>query len=170
MLFGQFFHHPVAKNFCDDTRRRDGKGARITLDDGACRDQETRRTVPVHERGLGRMRQAFHRTAHGKHRGLEDIDIVNLCDAGLGNRDRNGAVMDLVKKRLALLLAQLLAVVEPLGHPIGVKDNRRGNHRPGKRAAPDFIHPAYRRVPLAREHGLEPPVRAGCHVNAIKFK
>ncbi len=75
------------------------KASPLTMASG--RDIEGGNAVSVDQHHHGLQAQALHRTAHGQHGGLKDVELVDLFHAGLGNAAAQGLGTDFIKQLFA---------------------------------------------------------------------
>jgi len=88
----------------------------------------------------GRHRETLERARHRQHRRLQDIELVNLGLAALGDRKmRTGN--DLQFKLRARLGGQFLAVIQSPDRVIIGKDDHRRHHRTREWPPARFIDP-----------------------------
>jgi hypothetical protein len=89
---------------------------------------------------FGRLQaQALHRAAHGQHRGLQDVEAVDLGHAGLSHAAAQGLGPDLVVERVAARGVSRLESARP-GWDEVIQNHRGRHHRPGQRAAAGLVH------------------------------
>lgn len=135
----QIGHDPVARDLGDDAGGGNGQHLAIALDDRLCRaGQIGGQAVAVDQQMVWGMWQGGDGAAHGKVCGVEDVQRVDLGRAGMADADLCRS-HDRVMQPRAGLRAQAFGIAQTLGDRIGAKPHGGGCHRPGQRAAPDFI-------------------------------
>ena len=87
-------HHPIARNFCDDTGRGDTEAQAIPLHDGRLRKRKKGDWPPVDQDMLGGAGQGHDGHAHGFVGGAQDIDLIDLQVIDHSDRPGNLAVTD----------------------------------------------------------------------------
>ena len=65
-------------------------------------DADLGQPVAVHQHLVRRQAQAFDGALHREHRGVQDVERVDLGDAGLGDAERQRVGADLVEQAVAL--------------------------------------------------------------------
>src|ERR1700682_3315996 len=132
---------------------------RVAVDDRTGVAAESRWAgVAVHPGLFGLYTEGLDCTAHGEHRGVKNVDPVDLLDASKGHRPRDGALLDARRQHYSALRAKNLGVGETVDPAHRVEDHRGGVNRAGERAAAGFVdaaddqlsrgHPAPRRRPF----------------------
>ncbi len=158
-LLRQIHHDAIAGDLGHDRRRRDRQRTGISLDHGkrgysiAGRDH-----IAVDQQVVRSARQPVDRAQHGQVTGAQDVDFVDLFDAGMSHR-HVGAGHDRVKNSGAPFGGQLLGIIQPLGDVARIQHHGGGRHGPGQRAAPHFIHPCHARGSLRKRARFQRIVR-----------
>jgi len=129
----------VARDLREDGRGGDGRHLGIAADDGLGVDTDVRQAVAVHQHPVRRQPQALDGALHREHGGVQDVELVDLGDAGLGDAERQRMRADLVEQAFAPGRAQQLGVVEALDALQVVEDHRGGHDRAGQRPAAGLV-------------------------------
>ena len=129
----------VAVHLGQNRRCRNGRHLGIAFDNRFSRNLQLRQTVAV-DQHQGRFEpQPLDRAAHGQQRCLQDVQLVDFFDAGLGNAAAQGPGADFIEKALAPFFSQDLGVRQPGNRLVDIEHHRSGNHRPGQRSAPGLV-------------------------------
>ena len=153
---------PVPMHLRQDGRGRDRLHPRVAPDDRLGRDAQHRQPVAVDQHPLRHQPQPFDRAAHRQHRGLQDVDAVDLLDARLADAAAQRLGADLVVEALARGRREQLRVGQATDAALVVEDHRRRHHRAGQRPAARLVDaghqadaaPAEREAELLRLRGL----------------
>lgn len=141
MIAGEGGHHPVPLDLGDDGGRGDRKRTSIPLHQrGGGAAQAGRRPVPVDKREARRARQRIERAAHGEIGGAEDVEPVDLLNAGDAEADLRD-IPESGKKRLAPGGGEPLRIVQAGRNPLRIENHGSGDDGPGPGAAPGLVHP-----------------------------
>ena len=133
-------HQRIPRGLGQDGGRGDGGFDVVSADqrlDGQVRDRRPLVAVDEHARRL--HRQGLDRTAHGIERGMQDVEAVDVLDAGGGDGKTQRLVADLGGQALALARRELLGVAQADDGAIGRKDDGSGKDRAGQRPATGFV-------------------------------
>ena len=149
----------VAVHLGEDRRRGDRGHLRVALDDGLRLYLQHRQPVAVDQHLVRPQSKALDSAAHRQQRGLQDVERVDLLDAGLGDAAAQRLRADLVEQPLAHPLAQDLGVAQAADRLRVVEDHRRSHHRPGQRPAARLVDagqqardiPRQAELPVARQ-------------------
>ena len=165
---------PIAGDLGQDGGGGDRRVGGVPADQGPAQHRQLGAAIAVDVRpieGVASVEQGEHGASHGEHRGVQDIELVDLGDARLGNRPARGVLANLVEQRLAAALGELLGIVEQSDRAGGVEDHGGGNHGTGERTAPGLVDTAVtarvvqivKQVGLrhTRAHSLLPPMFPG---------
>ena len=136
----QFQHLAVTLLLGQDRGGADTGLAQVTLDDGF--DQVTlqvRFTVAIDLHQLRALTQRKHRALHRQHAGVQDIQLIDFLDAGLGHSPAQGFVMDFLFEQLTFFFAQLLGIGQAGDRLCRIQNHRGRDHRTGQRTTPGFI-------------------------------
>jgi hypothetical protein len=134
-------HHAVAGDLGDDGGAGDGMAAAIAADDGGVLHAERADPVAVHDDVIGRQLQPADGAAHGEHRGVVDVEAVDLAHARGADGHGEGALGDARRQLLALVGGELLGVVDAAdGAGVGSHDHRTSDDGAREGAPSDFIH------------------------------
>ena len=144
MLLRQIHHQPISCHFCNYRGGGNRQGSRVTLDDcGGASLQSDGYKIAVNQQMTGTHAQTGHRALHRQMRGAQNVQPVDLINRGMGNANL-GASDDLVKQRLSPCRSQSFGIVQSGRDVRRIEDHRRRRDWPGKRAAPNLIHPGHR--------------------------
>lgn len=105
----QLAHEPVPGDLGQDGRCGDGIAQRVAMDDGTAFAGQFNALHRVQQEKAAW--RALCRARHGKARGLQDIERVDLLHAGIGNVGKDGGGKDLLVERLALFGGKFFGVV-----------------------------------------------------------
>lgn len=133
-------HLTVTAYLGQDRGSRNSRHLAIAFDHRRRRYGQLRATVAIDQGQLGGNVQAFHRTLHGQHRGLQDVQAVDFLDLCTGDAETQGLFTDLVEQRLALGFGEFLRVVQAEDRARRIKDHRRRHHCAAQRAAAHFVN------------------------------
>ena len=139
-LFGILQHQAVPYRLGEDGGRGNGGVLVVTADDGFdAHAIQPWRPVAI-DAYVARPRiQPLDGTGHGQQRGTQDVEPVDLLDAGTGHGKGQRPFTDLGSQPLTTTGAELLGVTQPLDGMVGVQDDGRGHHRPGQRTTTGLI-------------------------------
>ncbi len=84
-----------------------------------------------------------------------DVDAVDFGRVCLRDRPGDGVTEDAVVQPLALRRGHGLGVADARNVPIGMENDRRGDHRTGQTTPPDFVHAGDMREPAAPQCVLQ---------------
>ena len=104
------------------------------------------RSRPSTNTSLRPHRQRRHRARQRPQRGAQDVVAVDARGRREGDRHL-GAGADLGVELLALFAVELLGIVEPARHALGIEDDGGGDHRAGERPPPASSQPATGQTP-----------------------
>ena len=135
----QLFAHPVARHFRQDRCRRDRAHQGVAANDGRYRTTQRRHAITVDHHTVRQQPQSFDGAAHRQHRCLQDVEHVDLFDAGTGHAATQGPCANQLVQRLAPPRREQLGVGQATDRLQLVEDHCRGHHRPGQWAAPGFV-------------------------------
>ena len=93
----------------------------------------------VDEQDVGPHRKVLHRLVHGRFAGAEDVDAVDGLRLHHADGDGAGARDDQAAEGDAMLVIELLGVVDAEVGRLGIEDHTGGDDRAGEAAAADFI-------------------------------
>ena len=142
-------HLLVANGFGEDRRGRYRRLEGIALDDRPYWQRKLGAAVAIDQNLAGRHREALHRPFHRQHRGVQDIEAVDLCNAGLADRPRERMLSDQGRKTLALLFREFLRIRKTGNRSCRVEDHGRGNDRPAQGSPTGLVNPAdHARIPV----------------------
>ena len=79
---GKFRHGAITRNLGDDRRGRDGRTARVTIDDGEFPAGKTGFLIAVDQAQVWLQRKSLDRAAHGEEAGPKNIMRLDLLDGG----------------------------------------------------------------------------------------
>ena len=161
MLLRQIHHQPIAPDFRDDRSGRDREAAGIALDDAAGPALQCgRNPVAIDQNVIGRAGKPRDGAFHRQHRGMQDVDAVDLFDAGLPHRDIGGPPQ-LVGDDLAAGVGQAFRIIQTVGDRSRIKPDGRGNHGTSKRTASNFVNPDNIRAAVRESGFLETEIGSG---------
>ncbi len=100
---------------------------------------DARQRVAVHLDVRRAHGQAQQRPAHGQHRGLEDVDVVDLVAIGPADGPGDGALADFRSEDVALFGSELLRVGEAADRPVGIEDDGRRHDGARERSAARLV-------------------------------
>ena len=92
---------------------------------------------------------------HRLHAGVQNVDLVDLPRVHGRDAVSDRPFADDVKQRLALFLAELLRVVQPLDDAALRQDHRGGVHRAHQRTRARLVHAADMGMPLCAGGGFQ---------------
>ena len=104
--------------------------------------QAGRDAVAVHQRVLGVRAQRVYGARHAGHRGVQDVEAVDLGGADEFQVPGQRPLADQRRQRLAARFAERLGIAQAFDGAARVQDHRGHGHRPGQRAAAGFVHAA----------------------------
>ncbi len=158
MLLRQIHHEAIACHFCHNGGGGDGKATGIALDDafGAAL-QGQGDFVAVDQVVMGQ--QGGGGALHGQKRGVQDVQLVNLLDAGMGDGDGRG-LQDQVGQGLAPGGGEFLAVAQAGGDAGGIQDHGGGGDRAAQGAAANFVNARHAGQATGMGGGFE--LKIGC--------
>jgi hypothetical protein len=123
----------------------------VAVDESFRRAAEAGRAdVAIDPRFLRPHGKPLHCPAHGEHRGVEDVEPVDLLYGGKRHRPGDRALLDALGEHLAPLGSQQLGIGEAVDAPSGIQDHRAGIHGAGERAAPGLVDAAHEQVSAGR--------------------
>ena len=135
-------HQPVPLMLGDDRGGGDRQAQGVASDDRQRCVRPFRAAIAVDQdhrrRGAGRD-QRVDGTMHGEHRGPQDVEPVYLLDGCDADADRRH-LPDRAAQILAPDRAELLRIVDALGHLAPIEHHRRRDHRPGQRPPPRLVN------------------------------
>ena len=144
----------VAVHLGKDGGCRDGRHQRIALDNGLRRNIQHGQPVAVHQH-RGRFEPQPHDgTAHGQQRGLQDVELVDLFDTGLGNAAAQGLGADLVVKLFTPRGREFLGVGQARNRVQVVQDHSRCHHGPGQGTTAGLVHASHEAGRMPGQAGL----------------
>ena len=105
--------------------------------------QASMRSRPSTNTSFGLHRQRRHRARQRPQRGAQDVVAVDARGRREGDRDLGGGANPGVEL-LARLRIELLRIVEPARHALGIEDHRGGHHRTGERSPARLVAARHR--------------------------
>lgn len=119
---------------------RNGGYFRVAFHDGLAADPKWWKSIPVDEHFHRGKTQPIDRSAHGQQGRLQDVETVDLFDAGLGNAAAQGLGSNFVEEGLTAVRTQGFAVGQPGNGILFVKNDGGRDNGPGQRAAACLVH------------------------------
>src|SRR5581483_8504784 len=148
-------HQAVAVHLGDDAGGADGDALGVALDDRLLRHGEPVEPARVDEQVL-RLRVESENGALQRHQaGAIDVEAVDLLHLRPADAHRDRLRADLRLQGIALFRSELFGIIDSLDSRSGVKDDRRGDHRPGERRHAHFVAAADQEDALVPERLLE---------------
>ena len=95
--------------------------------------------VAIDHHVLGAYLQSVEGAVHGENRGVEDVDLVDLLGGDDAERPGESIAFDIFAQGIALLLGELLRVVEQGVRVVGREYHRCGIHIAGQASAASLI-------------------------------
>jgi hypothetical protein len=92
----------VARGLGEDGGGRNGFDLVVAADDGDALDLHHRAAVAVDQGQRRHGAQRFHRAAHGQHRGLQDVELVDFFFRRFGDRPGQRVLLDQRRQHVAL--------------------------------------------------------------------
>ena len=135
----QGLHLAVTTDLGQDGCRSDSRHLTVALDHRCAGHVQLRAPIAIDECQPRRDTQSINRTLHGEHRGVKDIQLIDLFDLGSGNAPRHRLCADLVEQRFTTGFAQLFRVVEAFDRTRRIEDHCGGHYRTTQRPAPDLV-------------------------------
>ncbi len=152
-------HQPVAGDLGDDRGRRDRRHQRIAGDHRLAVAAAVDTVAAVDEHELGPDRQRPHRASERPQRCAQDIVAVD--PVGRAERHGNlGGGADFRVELLALLVIELLGIIEPARDAVRIEDDGGGHHRARERTAAGLVAARHRPDALRQRAALAAERRA----------
>ena len=158
VLLCQMSHVVIAEGLGQDARRRDGEVFAVALDDGGPWQVAVGlEAVAIDDDGLRADGELVEGAVHGEDGGVEDVYLVDFLRRDHADSPCHGVAHDDLAEGVALLLSELLGVVEGGVFIVGREDDGGGIDTAGKASAPRLVatglHEAL--MVMAFEHGLQ---------------
>ena len=139
MLLVPLPHHAIARDFCNDARRRNAETDAIASDERGVRIRERTHRQTVDQDVIRREPRC--RLAHAFVRRAKDVQSVDFRRFDADDRPENVLPRaDFLVERLALFLAELLGVVENFVPKFERQNHRRDDYWPSEGTATGFVH------------------------------
>ena len=136
-----FLHDPVARDFGDDARGRDGKAEFVAPNDCSVRGGEVGHGEAVDQHVFGWRGQGADRLEHRSMCRPKDVNRIDSDD--ILNRYcpmHMRGVGDLHEQLRPEFRRQLLGIIQAAKAPMLKENDGRGHHGPGEGSAPGFIN------------------------------
>ena len=150
----QLGHLRIAGHLGQNRGGADGGHQAIALDHGARFHRQCRAAVAIDKDQLGGDLQSRHGALHRQHGGMQDVELVDLLRSGATDGPGERFLFDLVKQGEALLLGELLGIVEPRDRIGGIENDRSGDHVTHQGATAHFVHTGNQLVVRNIDHHL----------------
>ena len=146
-----FLHARIAMGFGQDGSSSDGHAPGISVYQGFLLDQDIQ-FDGVKQQIIRKNRKLVEGRGHGLPTGLINIPGINALRIDLRDRPCQGVLANSRRKLAAALRHQFLGIVQTDDAPLGIQNDRRGDHRAEQRATTGFIETG----------DAQPPELAGC--------
>ena len=147
VLLGDILHVPVTGSLCQNGSGGNAGRCSVSLYHSLPRNAQGWELVAVSQSVIRLYVKPLICPFHGKHGGIQDIQLLYLLHRGGSDAERLSFVDYLVKEQLTLFLRKLLAVVETFYAHAVIKNHSRRINISRKRPSACFIKPA--------EYGVE---------------
>ena len=151
----QRLHDTIPVDLGKDTGGGNGEAVGITFDNPLRGNRKIRHRQAVDESVVRGRGEGPDRTGHGEMGGPENVQGIDLRDAGFRDPETQpGAGLDSFGQVAAADVAQGLGVIDPeIAEPVG-ENHGGGHHRTGQRPPPGFIDPGNLPDPLTLQGPL----------------
>ena len=141
-FLGNASHILVTMSLGKDARSSYAHHLAVALDDGGEGDVAVGiKAVTVDEDVLGTHREPVKCPVHGSDRGLEDVDAVNFLGRDHSHSPCQSLVLDNGAQHVALVLGELLAVVEQFVVEVGRQNHSGSRDRSCQASTPCLVTP-----------------------------
>lgn len=156
-------HQPIAGHLGDDRRAGDRVAAGVAANDGCVFHTQGPDGITVDHHVVELHVEIRERTAHGQHRGVVNVDAVDLAHGGRPDPHTEGSLEDACRERLPLSAREFLGIVHAAnGASVGGHHDGACDDGARERAPSDFIDSGQQGTSRRSQRSLErAPARQG---------